>query len=180
MVSEYDKDVLRELGKRKAEIAALTVQQERKKLWTKLNKLESERPMVWLFEVPWNEMDVNDELSLKCESQFCRNLELSLRREVYQWDHMQGDMVVDPVITVGPVVRDTGFGLSEKVDIVRMDDASSVVSRHFHIQIQDERDIEKIKMPEVTLDEEAWDRNHILVSEIFNGVIPVEKTGRSG
>jgi hypothetical protein len=56
----------------------------------------------------------------------------------------------------------------------------SVVSRHFHVQIQDERDIKKIKMPEITLDQNAWDRNHSLVSGIFEGIVPVEKTGFKG
>ena len=177
MISKHDRGTLRELGKRKAEIAALPVQQEHKRLWTKLNKLESERPMVWVFEVPWHEMNVDHELTLVCEGEFCRNIELGLRKEIYQWDHMQGDMIMEPVIPVGPVLRDTGFGLSEDVDIVRTDAASSVVSRHFNVQIQNEADISKIKMPEITLDKEAWDRNHMLASEIFYGVIPVEKTG---
>ena len=177
VVSQQDREILRELGRRKAEIAALPVQQERKELWSKLNQLDSVRPMVWLFEVPWNEMDVDDELKVRCSSPFCQNLELALRKELYQWDHMQGDMVVGPTIGVPPALRDTGFGLSEKVDIARTDETSSVVSRHFHIQIKDESDVEKIKMPEVTLDQAAWDRNHALLSEVFDGAIPVEKVG---
>ena len=178
--AEQDRQVLRELGKRKAEIAALPVQQERKKLWAKLNQLASVRPMVWLFEVPWHEMDVGDELKLKCSTPFCQNLELALRRELYQWDHMQGDMVIEPVIPVPPALRDTGFGLSEQVDVARTDEVSPVVSRHFHIQIAGDADVEKIKMPEVSLDQDAWDRNHAVLSEIFDGVIPVEKVGVKG
>ncbi|MDP2989835.1 MAG: hypothetical protein Q8O57_04645, partial [Kiritimatiellota bacterium] len=83
-------------------------------------------------------------------------------------------------ILVSPVVQDTGFGLSEEVDIIRTDAASDVVSRHFHVQIQDEHDIAKIKMPEITLDQKAWDRNHSLVSGIFDGIIPVVQTGFKG
>ena len=112
-VPDKDKRILRELGKRKAEIAALPIQQERRELWRRLNQLDSVRPMVWLFEVPWNEMDVAEELVLRCESQIGRNLEGALRRELYQWDHMQADMVVEPAIEVQPAVRDTGFGLDE-------------------------------------------------------------------
>ena len=50
---------------------------------------------------------------------------------------------------------DTGFGISEDVDIVRTDEASSVVSRHFHLQITEPEDIVEIKMPVVTYDAEA-------------------------
>ena len=35
-------------------------------------------------------------------------------------------------------------------------------------------------MPEITLDQKAWDRNHGLVSGIFDGIIPVVKTGIKG
>ena len=177
MVSAHDRDVLRRLGQRKAEIASADAQEEHRRLWTKLNRLESERPMVWLFEVPWNEMNVDDELTLECEGGVSQAMERGLRREIYQWDHMAGDMVVAPFIPVGPTLSDTGFGLSEKVDVARTDATSSVVSRHFHIQIKDESDIDKIQMPEVTLDQEAWDRSLELTSEIFDGIIPVTKIG---
>jgi hypothetical protein len=177
MTSQADRAVLRELGKRKADIAGLAVQRERKRLWTKLNDLAAERPMVWLFEVPWHEMNVNDELTAVCEDPCCRTIENALRMELYQWKHMQGDMVIDPAIPVRPVLNDTGFGISEQVDVAQTDKASSIVSRHYHVQIRDESDIEKIRMPEITLDREAWDRNYSRLSEIFDGVLPVEKTG---
>ena len=177
MVTTTDREVLRELGRRKAEAAALPVHQECRRLWTRLNRLESERPMVWIFEIPWNEMDVENELRLRCEDDFCRSLELDLRRELYQWDHMPADMIVEPCIGVPPVLPGSGVGLAEKTDIARTDATSSVVSRHYHIQIQDESDIDKIQMPHVTLDEAAWTRNHDLVSDIFDGVLPVRRTG---
>ena len=179
-VSQHDRNILRRLAGRKAEIAALPIQQERRQMWTRLNRLEKVRPMVWIFEVPWHEMNVDDELTLKCTSAFGRDIESGLRKELYQWDHMQGDMVIAPVIPVGPVLQDTGFGLAEEVDIIRMDAASDVVSRNFHVQIRDERDIQKIRMPEVTLDQKAWDRNHSLVSGIFDGIIPVVQAGIKG
>jgi len=180
IVSTQDKQILRELGRKKAEIAALPVQQERRRLWTSLNDLHSVRPMVWVFEVPWHEMDVNGELTLRCESQICRDTELALRRELYQWTHMQGDMVIAPAITVPPVLHDTGFGLDEQVDIVKTDDTNPVVSRNFHIQIKDEQDIDKIQMPTVTLDNAEWDTRYCLMSEIFDKIIPVHKIGWTG
>ena len=48
-----------------AEIAALPVHQEKARLWQKLNDLESERPMVWINEIPWHEMNVDGELTLR-------------------------------------------------------------------------------------------------------------------
>lgn len=179
-IPERDLRMLRELAQRKAEIAALPIQAEKRKLWTRLNMLESVRPTVWIFEIPWNEMEVGDELTLQCSDPLCQNLEQTLRQQIYQWEHLPGDMVMEPVIPVPPAVHDTGVGLWEKVDIAKTDEASSVVSRHYHIQIQDESDADKINFPEVTLDEAAWDRNHALLSGIFDGILPVEKVGMKG
>ncbi len=46
------------------QIAALPVHQEKARLWQRLNDLESVRPMVWINEIPWHEMDVDGELTL--------------------------------------------------------------------------------------------------------------------
>jgi len=179
-LNQKDKIVLRELGKRKAEIAALPIQDGNRQRWVRLNMLQPEKPMIWIFEIPWHEMDVNGELQLQCEDPRCHGLERSLRQELYQWDHMPGDSVVESVIPVPPVLHDTGLGLDEKVDIAKTDETSSVVSRHYHIQIQNESDIAKIQMPQVALDEEAWDRNFGMLSDLFDGILPVVKVGMKG
>ena len=56
-LEQKEKDVLRALATEWAEIATQPVHMERARLWTKLNDLESERPMVWINEIPWHEMN---------------------------------------------------------------------------------------------------------------------------
>ena len=63
-LSPKDTDALRRLAAEVAQIAALPIHQEKARLWQKLNDLESERPMVWINEIPWHEMDVDGELTL--------------------------------------------------------------------------------------------------------------------
>ena len=133
---------------------------EKAELWRRLNDLEPVRPLVWINEIPWNEMNVDDELTLRCEDAWAREIELRLRRLLYQWRHMPGDMIVDAYIACPLVIHSTGFGLREDVDIVRTDDTSDVVSRHFHPQIVEPEDIEKIKMPVVTYDREQTEQNY--------------------
>ncbi len=176
-IAQQDRRVLRELGKRIAEIAADPLQQESRKLWTRLNRLDSVRPMVWIFEVPWHEMEVDGELTTECSDPLCRQLETSFRRQIYQWDRMPGDMLVAPYLSVPPALGDTGFGIREDVDVERTDAASGVVSRHYHIQIRDEADIEKIQMPVVTLNEEVWQKRYEFLAGLFDGVLPVKKGG---
>ncbi len=179
-IPEKDKTILRELGERIAEIVALPVQREKADMWRRLNSLQRVKPMIWINEIPWHEMDVNDELKIQTTEPFCRGLEGGLRRTIYQWEHMRGDMVVENVIYSPLAIRDTGFGIGEDVDIVRTDPRSGVVSRTFHPQIREEKDIQKIKMPEITHDEEASERTYQVMVDIFDGIIPVEKRGIPG
>jgi hypothetical protein len=179
-VTDEDKAVLRELGKRKAEIAALPVQQEKISMWKTLNTLGDTRPMVWINEIPWHEMDVNDELKLTTSTDFARFLETRLRRTLYQWKHMPADLIVEPTLPCYYKIHDTGFQISEDVDIALTDDNSDVYSRKFHRQITDYDDIAKIKMPVVSHDERATREKFECMVDIFDGILTVEKRGMPG
>ena len=179
-VTEPDKKVLRMLGERLATIAALPVQAEVASKWRDLNGLRQVKPMVWINEIPWHEMDVDDELRLQTTSEWSRYHEWQMRKLIYQWEHMPADMVVEPVIYSPLVVHNTAFGISEDVEIAVTDEANSVVSRHFNIQIRDEDDLEKIKVPVVTHDAAASKQQYEQLREILSGVIEVQKLGANG
>ena len=136
-LEQKEKDVLRALAAEWAEIASQPVNKERARLWTRLNDLESERPMVWINEIPWHEMNSNDELTIQCKDLWARSQEDLMRKTIYQWKHMAGDMVVNPWLDCPLSIHSTDFGILEDVDIAQTDDTSDVVSRHFNIQIRD-------------------------------------------
>ena len=81
-----DVAIIRELAARVSEIAALPVQEEKRVLWRRLNALAPERPMVLMDQVCWNEMDIDDELVLRCVDVECRKYEETLRRrQIAEW-----------------------------------------------------------------------------------------------
>jgi len=175
-VNEKDKDILRRLGGRIAEIAALPVQAEKRRLWRCSNDLKPVRPVVFISQVPWHEMDVDGSLKLRSRGDFVRDLEWDLRRIIYQWEHMPADMVVEPVIYLDPVIEDTGI-LDIEEDTVITDDASDVVSHHYKPQITGERDLEKIRMPKVTFKRQETEDLLNTCRDIFDGILRVEMTG---
>jgi hypothetical protein len=179
-VSDDDKAILRELGKQKAEIASLPVHREKIALWKAVNTLGETRPMVWINEIPWHEMDVDDELKLTTSTKFAQFLETRLRRTIYQWKHMRADMIVEPVLPCYNKIEDTGFQISEDVEIAMTDEDNDVYSRKFFRQIVDYDDIEKIKMPVVSHDERATEEKYQCMVDIFDGILSVEKTGMPG
>jgi len=175
--SKAERDILRDLGKQIAELAAMPINERRRELRGRINNLERVKPVVYIYEIPWHEMDVNDELRLRTKDPLCQGIETDLRRTLYMWKHMPGDMVVDAVVEQPLCINDTGFGIAEEVDIAITDVKSDVVSRRFHVQIKDEGDIEKIKMPNVTFDAERTEDEYQTRCEIFDGIFPVEKRG---
>jgi hypothetical protein len=175
--SEAEKQVLRSLGGRIAEIASRPQQAETASNWSALNGLHPVKPMIWIQEPPWHEMDVNGELQLQTTSDWARYYEWNMRALLYQWDHMRADMVVEPVLYSPLVVHNTGFGLSENVDIAVTDEANIITSRHYNVQIRDEDDLERIEVPTVIYDPVVTDQQYEQLREIMTGVIDVQKRG---
>jgi len=179
VLSKHEKEVLRRLGNRIAEIASHPVHKEKARLWQKMNDLEQERPMVWINEIPWHEMNVNDELTLLTQNPWARDLEQSLRKTIYQWEHMPCDMIVNDYLDCPIVYHTTDFGILEDVDTVFTDEKNDIYSRHFKIQIKEPGDIEKIKLPVITNMEKATQFNFEAMQELFSGIIPVKKQGQT-
>ena len=102
-------EVLRILGERLAAIAALPVHAETASSWRAMNGLKHVKPMVWIDEVPWHEMDVDGELRLQTTSEWSRYHEWEMRKLIYQWEHMPADMVVEPVVYSPLVVAQHGL-----------------------------------------------------------------------
>lgn len=179
LLTQQEKEVLQRLGSRIAEISALPIHQEKARLWQRMNDLQPERSMVWINEIPWHEMNVNDELTLQTTHPWARELEQNLRRTIYQWNHMPCDMIVNNYIECPIVYHTTDFGILEDVDTVHTDANNDIYSRHFKIQIKEPEDIEKIKMPKITYMEKATQYSMEAMQDIFSGILPVKKVGQT-
>jgi len=177
LVSKKDRDTLRELAKRVAEIAALPVQQEKISLWKASNDLKPIRPMVMIDQIPWHEMEVDGELALQTEDDFGRRIETVLRRTLYRWKYMRADMVVEPVVDVPKVIRGMDFGL-QRVERTAVSDPQNDVVGHYYIdQLKTEEDVHRIRTPDVVLDERATALAEERAREIFDGILSVRMQG---
>lgn len=176
-MNNADRTILRDLAPRIAEISALPVQEETKRLWRALNGLRPERPMVTIDQVCWNEMNVDEELTLRCEDPEARALEQGLRRTVFQWEHFPVDMVVEPFIRVPKAIQNSGFGVSVEQDVAVRDPTNSVVGHRFHNQFASDGDLEKLSYPQIFHDERETERRLELAHQLFDGIIEVRSWG---
>ena len=172
-------DVLRRLVDEFAGIAALRVHREKAELWRRLNDLEFDRPMVWINEIPWHEMNVNDELTLRTQHAWAREWETTLRQTLYQWRHLPADMLLSDFMECPLAIHSTDFGIIEDVELAKTDEANPIFSRHFNIQIRDWPDLEKIKMPRITHVAAATEERFRVMSAICADVMPVRKVGQT-
>ncbi len=177
MTNTHDRDIIRELAVRVAEVAALPVQEQKRELWRKLNGLKPERPMVTIDQVCWNEMNVDDELTLRCEDPECRGYEWFLRMTLYQWKHFPVDMVVEPFVRVPKAIRNTGIGVGAVEEVAVTDPTNAVVGHAFKNQFVTDADLDKIKMAVVSHDEAETARRLDVAHELFDGELGVFEQG---
>ncbi|MEM3745721.1 MAG: hypothetical protein QW323_04425, partial [Candidatus Bathyarchaeia archaeon] len=189
-IPRSDKEILRELGKKVFEIATSKVNEEYIELQESINRLEMVKPIIYVYEIPWHEMNIYGELDLKTKHPLCRRYEERLRRIIYKWKYGLGAPIDDPRFTypglepviIQPVqdyICDSGYGIQVEEDILKKDERNPVVSHRFHAQIKCEEDIKKIKMPEITFDPERAERDYQALCDIFDGIMPVERRGVS-
>ena len=178
MLTKQECGVLRELAARYAEIAALPIQQEKRRLWLRLNTLKMERPMVLIDQIPWNEMDVDGSLRCQVEAPYWRKVEENLRHTLYQWAHMPADMVALPYLCLPRPIQSSGWGIEIQKDrVISLEEGATASSSQYRNQIQEPEDLEKIQMPQITLDRAQEEEIVQQAHAVLDGIIDFQMTG---
>ena len=177
--SERDKSLIRDLARKVAEIAADPVNDVRRDMWKRLNRLERVRPLIQIQAIDWNiweELVPRDQLRTtdKCS----RMEELELRKRIFAWENLHDDRVTDDVITCPIVINGdivaTGFGVSS--DLEMPEDPSGAYA--IHPVIFEEEDLDMIQTePKVSVDWEKTDRRYDQLCDLYDGILQVEKRG---
>jgi len=174
-----DAEILKNLSYDLAKIAALPVQNEKKAMWRALNGLDMVRPMVCLDQLPWHELNIDDELTLQCEDLFLRGIERDIRRCLYKWKRFPADMVVENRIDVPKTVYGLNYGLKIVEETIGKQDGNDVVSHKYIDQCPDEESLYAIRNDDIRADS-ALDKEHMEMCEhIFKDILPVRLFGVS-
>ena len=167
-----DAQIIRDLAKRVAAAAADPVHQARADMWTRFNRLDPARPMVLIFpEGSWRELLPDSDLT--CESDAGRGLELDLRRRIYSSEVLDDDNVVSGQINCGVAWSMDGWGF----DAQRTKSADPLGADHFEPVCRTDGDLDRIQVPQVTVDRDATERRYESLCETFDGILPVVRKG---
>ncbi len=172
-IDENDRNVLRELARRLAEIAHSAENLERKRLWYAHDALAGERPMVLveIFGVDDDEFD--DEYRLtECSLEWAQGVERELRRAIYQFERVGDDKVIEAAYDCPWDVQKSDYGVQTVVHHGKNADGRG--SYRYDPPIKDlDADFEKLRHRTFSVDKEralAW-REHM--EGVFGDILDV-------
>lgn len=152
MAANHDETILRELARDYREKAELPVNAERIRRIRRVNGLTPDRPAVWLDEIPWNEMEIDGELTLRCEDALARDIEWMLRTSLYRWQYIQADTVLEPHYVIERAYTESPMGVEVREDTIATDDTNNIISHHYEDELDTEEKLERLKAPVLTAD----------------------------
>ena len=171
-----DKSILRELARQYRDVAMLDRHQSTIADWKKMNGLKPARPLIMIDQIPWHEMNVNDELTLYCQDPLLRQLEWSMRSDLYKWRHFPADMFFNPWLEVPKVFTCSGYGLESQVDATESEHANP--QTHTYVdQLADEDALKKLQVPLYRFDQAATTDRQEWVLDLIGDIMPVRMTG---
>lgn len=177
-MTQKDKSIIRELAKRYMERAADEKQKEMNQRMRDTNDLKLVRPPVLIDEIPWYQMNIDDELTCQCEDPEAQKVESHLRRAIYRRKHFCADTLLEPFFRVKMAYDSTGIGLKWKDEIRRTDDTNNIVSHRYEDVLEDEENLDLIRIPTFTARPDKDERAMAFYTDLFGDAMPVKLCGR--
>lgn len=174
---QNDRKIIRELAKQYKELALHDSNHERKQRIRQTNGLVQVRPIVWIDEIPWHEMDIDGALKLHCEDRRFREMEDFFRKALYRWKYIQADMVLEDCFFVKKSYDITDIGLPISERIISSNAENHIVSHQYRDQLDTEEKIEQLKCPVITTHPEIDEQNLTFAAEVLDGILDVKLCG---
>ena len=110
LINANEREVIRDLAKRLAELANQPIMEERRKLWYAHNDLKTDQPVIDCSpEGAWREIITPD--SLVCEDPVAREIEWTLRARIYRAEVINDDVPAEMRWDCRKRISDTGWSL---------------------------------------------------------------------
>lgn len=177
--AQAEKNTIRELSKAYMQLAALPVNQERMQRMLDNNGLTPGRPIVWLHEIPWNEMNIDDALTLRCEHPFARQIEGWLRTSLYRWQYIQADTVLSPYYAIEKAFINSGIGITVQEHTIIKDQSNNIISHKYEDQLDTPDKVEALRVPVITALPEQDAKNMEMARELLGDTLPVKLIGNA-
>ena len=172
-----ERQILRSLAQEYVRISQQDRFIDNRELHRAVNDLKQIRPVVLIEELPWNEMNINDELTLQCLDPVLRAVEWQFRTTIYRAKHFPADMLVPSYVPVQKVIHSTGIGLSVSENTLATNENNSICSHEYQDQLSTEADLEKIHNPVISYDREATLEKYQRIGDCIGDILPIRLKG---
>ena len=176
-MTQRDKNIVRELARRYMELANDEKQQKMNRRFRDTNDLKLVRPPVLIDEIPWYQMNINDELTCLCENPDARHLEEILRKNIYRRKYFCADTIFEPFLRVTMSYDSSGVGLLPQEEILRTDNSNNIVSHCYEDVLENEENLELIKIPTFTPRPDKDEYAVSIYTELLGDTMPVKLCG---
>ena len=172
--SSKDVRIVRDLAKQVAEIAGSPEMEASRKRWRDVNALRRpDRAPVWCKPVgAWKEL--LPETDLLCTDRGLRGIERAFRMVLIKRD-IGDDSVVEPCFEVSPRIvtePENNWGLEPR----KHKPAEAGGAWQYDPPIKSAADLEKLRMPKLTLDRAATEKAVAAADELLGDILPVKQT----
>ncbi len=170
--SASDREIIRALAHRWAEIAALPLMSERKRGWRALHDLRSERPMI-LFETDTvYEYVAPDELV--CEHPVLRAVEATMRENIRHFEEVGDDLVLEPYYRLGWDLVTSSWGVDVVQIPVEVAEGEIPLGYTFNFPIRTPQDAALLRPRSFSVDRDATLARQCLLQDTFGDILPVK------
>ena len=170
-VTDKDRDILRELAKEVAEIAAKPEQHAKLLHWQNHNMLEETLPLVFCDpESAWYE--IIPAKTLKCKTPLARIWEFKLRKELYWARVLQDDRPILARFAIQTVFHLTSRGLEHRINGSGLGHAY-----RWDAPLTDTELLDALVPQRLVIDKEKTNELLTLAKEIFGGILSVCEEG---
>jgi hypothetical protein len=176
-LSRHDVDVLRRLAERKAAMVHDPVNEERRRAWYALDSGEGGRVMVLAEHggIRDENKPVPDSI-LESTDKWARRVEHGLRTEIYLFEALQDDHVVEPFMNVNWKITQSDYGV--EVIMHHGGDGTHMGSRSWEPPIKDlDKDFDRLRPRTFCVDREATLKSKARLEAVFDGMLPVRIRG---
>ena len=168
-----ERDYLRGLARRQAEIAALPIMEQRKQMWTDMNDAKPGARSPFVIETWTFDRDFLPDSVYQCKSDYGRQLEKGFLRAIRHHEILNDDHVCPDTLDMGWHVWQNEFGIEIKTESVQ--DVEGVnTGYHFECPIQDlSEGFDMVKPAVFGVDRENTAAEKQFLEETFGDILPV-------
>jgi len=172
VIEARDREILRRLAGKVAELAMRPIEDERRNLWYQHNALEATRPLIFCDpENGWNEIITNAQL--QCRGDLAREWEMTLRKEIFWGESMGDDRVTEPHFDIPYVHFESDWGMHETK--IGGENGGSYV---WDAPLKSYDDLGKLHYPQIFVDYEATNKLLSLAERILGDSLMVRLKGK--